>query len=99
MLKYGIPQESWDSIISTIRSCGKVTGITLFGSRAKGNFRNGSDIDLALAGNEISTKDIITISTCLDALDLPWQIDLLILDRITEESLTEHIKRCGIQLF
>lgn len=98
MHKYGIPLELWDSIISTIQSSEKVSGIILFGSRAKGNYKNGSDIDFALVGKELSTKDIITISAALDDLDLPWQIDLVIFDKITEVSLTEHIKRCGISI-
>jgi uncharacterized protein len=98
MHKYGIPHELWDRIISTIQRSEKVTGIILFGSRAKGNYTNGSDIDLALKGKDLSTKDIITISSALDELDLPWQIDLVIFDKVTAASLTEHIKRCGIQI-
>jgi uncharacterized protein len=98
MHKYGIPHELWGRIISTIQSSEKVTGIILFGSRAKGNYTNGSDIDLALKGKDLSTKDIITISSALDELDLPWQIDLVIFDKVTAASLTEHIKRCGIQI-
>jgi uncharacterized protein len=99
MQKYGIPHELWNSIISTIQSSEKVTGITLFGSRAKGSHKNGSDIDFALMGKELTTKDIISISKALDDLDLPWQIDLLIFDSITEQSLIEHIKRCGIRIY
>lgn len=99
MYLYGIPPEQWNKIISCISSNCKVTGITLFGSRAKGNYKNGSDIDFALSGKELTTSDVISLSTALDSIDIPWEIDMILLDRITDQALTEHIKRCGLKVF
>lgn len=71
--------------------------VILFGSRAKGNYKNGSDIDLAVFG-PVDFSELGTIDWELDDLLLPWEIDLLQFDRITNQDLREHIKRIG-QLF
>jgi len=66
----------------------------LFGSRAKGNYKNGSDIDLALTG-PVDLSELGTIAWELDDLLLPWEIDLLQFDRMTNQDLREHIARVG----
>lgn len=65
---------------------------------AKGNFCKGSDIDIALKGEELSLKDILKAKTEIHDLFLPWKIDLVIYNRIKEEELIDHIKRVGISL-
>lgn len=70
----------------------------LFGSRAKGTFSPGSDIDIALKGKDIVLNDVLDLKTALEELNLPYKFDLVIYDRITEEALKEHITRVGISL-
>ena len=69
----------------------------LFGSRAKGNYKNGSDIDLALAG-PVGFSELGKIAGEIDDLLLPWEIDLLAYESITNQDLRDHIQRVG-QLF
>lgn len=66
----------------------------LFGSRAKGNFKPASDIDLALTGS-ISHGELLQLSFELDDLLLPWEIDLVMLDQIQNTDLRDHIARVG----
>ena len=66
----------------------------LFGSRAKGNYKNGSDIDLALTG-PIDFSELSRIAMELDDLLLPWEIDLLQFESLTNQDLREHISRVG----
>jgi predicted nucleotidyltransferase len=66
----------------------------LFGSRAKGNYKNGSDIDLAVFG-AVDDGELGKISWELDDLLLPWEIDLLQFDSITNPDLRDHIARVG----
>lgn len=99
MIKFGIKTEDWSAIIQAIKSEEKIQEIVLFGSRAKGNFRAGSDIDVALKGANINLNDLISISARLDELELPFKFDLVIFDRIQEPNLTDHIQRVGICLF
>ncbi len=66
----------------------------LFGSRAKGNYKNGSDIDLAVFG-PCTGSELGTIAWELDDLLLPWEIDLIRFDDISNQDLREHITRVG----
>lgn len=96
--KYGIPKSDFDRIISILQRNPKIEKAILFGSRAKGNFSKGSDIDIALKGEELSLKDILKAKTEIDDLFLPWKIDLVIYNRIKEKELIDHIERAGISL-
>lgn len=90
----GILKEYSDRILAVLdKPC--VNQIILFGSRAKGTYSPGSDIDLALDAPTLSLKDLWQISDELEALDLPWRIDLVVLHLITTPELVEHIHRVG----
>ena len=97
--KYGLDISDIENILSAITQNEKVSEIVLFGSRAKGNYSNGSDIDLAIKGNSLVLNDILEVSLELDKLNLPYKIDLVIFERIQEQALQEHIKRVGAVLF
>jgi len=98
MLRYGIEDSIWERILSVLKANASIKQIILFGSRAKGNFRNGSDIDLALKGKSISADDVLDLRLKLDELNLPWEIDLLHYETITDPAVKEHIDRVGIEL-
>lgn len=72
--------------------------VVLFGSRAKGNFREGSDIDLALKGDLLGLEHRDAILLKYDDIDLPWKLDLVIYRLISEPLLKEHIDRVGVVL-
>ena len=67
----------------------------LYGSRAKGTYRPGSDIDLTLMGPGLNLKTLFRIETELDDLLLPYKIDLSIFDHIDNPGLVDHIRRMG----
>ncbi|HRY83368.1 MAG TPA: nucleotidyltransferase domain-containing protein [Candidatus Cloacimonadota bacterium] len=98
-LLYGIKAETWKKITGVLRSKPAVEKIILFGSRAKGNFRNGSDIDLCVKGSALTEKDLNSLIRELDELDLPWEIDLLRYETISEPAVVDHIDRVGICLY
>lgn len=97
--KYGLPESDFNKIISILKECVNVENAILFGSRAKGTFSSGSDVDIALVGDHLKLNDILEISTEIDNLFLPWKIDLVIFKRIKEKALIEHIERVGVKLF
>lgn len=97
--KIGLELFTINEIVSILEKNPKIEKVVLFGSRAKGNFQNGSDIDLALHGTGLNVNDILNTSIEIDQLSLPYQIDFVIYDRITEKTLQEHIDRVGITLF
>jgi uncharacterized protein len=99
MAQYGIPTEDLRAILKVFESEQQVQEVILFGSRAKGCFSEGSDIDLALKGNNLTLNNLLNLSTALDELFLPYKFDLVIFDRIQEPQLTDHIERVGILIF
>lgn len=66
----------------------------IYGSRAKGNYRNGSDIDITLFG-DITFQQLNRISSQLDDLLLPYFIDLSIYKDIDNVELIDHINSVG----
>jgi predicted nucleotidyltransferase len=68
----------------------------LYGSRAKGNYRPGSDIDLALEGKDLTLTLLFAIENELDDLLLPYKMDISILHKIENPDLIDHIRRVGI---
>lgn len=73
----------------------KISNVILYGSRAKGNYRNSSDVDLTMQGAELTYSDLIAIDTALDDLLLPYTIDLSVYHQIDNPELIEHINQIG----
>jgi len=99
MTQYGLSKQDVDNIITTVSNNSEITEIILFGSRALGTYKNGSHIDLALKGNDLNLNTILTVSMALDELDLPYQFDLILYDRIKEQTLKNHINTKGLVLY
>ncbi|MEI6521123.1 MAG: nucleotidyltransferase domain-containing protein [bacterium] len=95
-MSYGLPDMTIDKIKTVLTNFPDVEKAILYGSRAKGNYKNGSDIDLTIIGNALTLKTIYKIENALDDLLLPYKIDLSIYENITNPALTDHINRVGI---
>ena len=95
----GLPQEDVHSIQQTLRHFPKISEAILYGSRAKGNYRPGSDIDLTLIGNELSHQDLLDIELALDDLLLPYKIDLSLHHQVDNPQLIDHIDRVGKRFY
>ncbi len=97
-LNVGLNINDLESIRRVIKSFPKIEDAVLFGSRAKGTYSNGSDIDIALKGGNMLLNDMLDLSNALEELLLPYKFDLILYDRITESALIDHINRVGISL-
>lgn len=74
--------------------------VVLYGSRAKGNYKNGSDIDLTLMGeSDLNLRVLSEVMDEIDELLLPYSFDLSVFSNITDQSLIEHIKRVGVVFY
>ena len=73
--------------------------VVLYGSRAKGNFTPGSDIDLTIIESGLSLHDLLRIENQLDDLLLPYTIDLSLYRLLDHPGLVEHIRRVGIPFY
>jgi uncharacterized protein len=95
-MRYGLPDEALAEIQAVFATVPEVDEVVLYGSRAKGNYKNGSDIDLTFKGGGLTLSILNSISLKLDDLYLPYTFDLSIADQIDNAELIAHIERVGV---
>lgn len=93
--KFGLTTKTIEAIHTVFSKYSKIKKITLYGSRAKGNYREGSDIDLVLSAPTLTTSDLLKIENELEDLMLPYKVDLSLFHQIENPQLIEHIKSVG----
>ncbi len=94
-MKYGLSDKTVLKINSVLLNFSEIQTAILYGSRAKGNFKPGSDIDLALMGHALDNS----IANDIDDLLLPYTVDLSIYKDIKNKDLLDHITRVGIVFY
>ena len=98
-MMYGLEENIISYIQHVFASYPEVDEVILYGSRAKGNYKPGSDIDLTLKGNNINFSILSKISWQLDDLLLPYTFDLSIFRQIDNTGLIEHINKAGFVFY
>ena len=97
---FGLLDNDFQEIKLVLKKYPQVKQAILFGSRAKGNYKTGSDIDIALKGNELDFKTINSISLELnEETKMPYKFDIIDFMSIKEPLLIEHIERVGIVIY
>lgn len=91
----GIPQADSQQLLELIHSYPHVEKVVLYGSRALGRQRAGSDIDICLVAPSMALGELLELGASLDDLLLPWNIDLQLRHLIAHEELLAHIERAG----
>ena len=97
--EFGLSDWTMNDLRSVFRRHPKVHKVILFGSRAKGNFRMGSDIDLALVGEDIDHEELLRIYNDIDDLGLLYKVDLLHYEEKQGTPIGDHIERIGKVFF
>jgi predicted nucleotidyltransferase len=98
-MKFGLSATTIQQICKVLSHYPQVEKATIYGSRAKGNYKHGSDIDLTLHGGNLSLDIVYKILDELDELLLPYTIDLSIFEYINDPDVIEHIQRVGIVFY
>ena len=100
MNDHGISQRTFDLLMKTFGDFPEVEQVVLFGSRAKGKYSAGSDIDLAVKGNEVTPALIFKLNSIFnERLPIPYEIDVVGYQDLDHEALREHIDRIGITIY
>lgn len=94
-MKYGLSEEVYEKIKRVIDN-NKNCKIVLFGSRARGDYKEISDIDLAVL-NDVSRDEQYKIMNEIDLLDIAYKVDIVFIDINTKKELVESIKRDGVE--
>jgi predicted nucleotidyltransferase len=98
-MNHGLSDSTVGSIQEVLAGFPQVEKAVLYGSRAKGTFRPGSDIDLTLFGPELTFSLLARIDEALDDLLLPYEIDLSVFSDLQHPDLIDHIQRVGVALY
>lgn len=92
-MEYGLSEEVYRKVKEFIESNEKYK-IVLFGSRARGDYKKTSDIDLAVL-SKVTNEEKYELMNEIDLLDIIYKIDLVFVDESTKKELVESIKRDG----
>ena len=95
-MPFGLSEAVIEDIRAILRRYPEVEKVVLYGSRAKGNYKNGSDIDLTLFGDMLTYQHVFNISNDLDDSFIPHTVDVSIFARISNPKLCDHIERVGL---
>lgn len=99
-LRFGLKETTIQKLCGVFAKYPQVTKAVLYGSRAKGNYKNGSDIDLTLHGGTDLTLNILyKILDEIDDLLLPYTIDLSIYRTLSDPDFIDHIQRVGVTFY
>ncbi|MGC8121104.1 nucleotidyltransferase family protein [Marinobacter sp. VGCF2001] len=96
---FGLPPQVIKSLQGVFSQHHAIERVTLYGSRAKGNYRPNSDIDLLLTAPALPWQEFNQIELEIDDLLLPWKVDLALKHQVENEELLKHVDRVGIPLF
>lgn len=94
MNNFGLSEKTIEIIKKFLSNYPQIKEVKIFGSRAKGNYKLSSDIDLALFGN-INDKLLRHIASELDELPTPYQFDVINYNDIDNENLKNNIDKFG----
>lgn len=93
---FGLSSECLNSIIATLTQHTQIEKASIFGSRSMGNYKNGSDVDIAIYGEHITPEIVNRISVELNEIrPLPYMFDIVHYDSLEHPELRGHIDEYG----
>ncbi|MDN5323646.1 MAG: uncharacterized protein PWQ67_2100 [Clostridia bacterium] len=99
-MNFGLSESDLDYIIKAIRKFPEIEKAVIFGSRAKGNYKPGSDVDIAIYGENITMNTLSALHAMLeDYGPLPYYFDVVDYTHLGHKDLKEHIDRVGKTIF
>jgi len=98
-MQFGLKPDTISRINGVLAAHPEIEQAVLYGSRAKGNYRAGSDIDLCLKGDALTLTQLLKIENELDDLLLPYKIDLSLHHALDNPELIDHIRRVGVVFY
>ena len=96
---FGLEKKHINNLKNILSDFSQITKAVIYGSRAKGNYKDGSDIDITLFGENLTLKTVYTLEDKFDELYLPYAFDISIFNQIDNPDLIEQINRVGKVLY
>jgi uncharacterized protein len=93
---FGLTDNTLNLIINCLKQYPEIIWVKVYGSRAKGNYERGSDIDLAFSSPVNYSGDLLMD---LDELPTPYFFDVTHYETLKHEGLKSHIDRVGVLIY
>lgn len=95
-MNFGLRESDLEYIINAIKNFSEIEKAVIFGSRAKGNYKPGSDIDIAIYGEKINFEIVSKLHSMLeDESPMPYMFDIIDFTHSNHKEIKEHIERVG----
>ena len=92
---FGLTDQEIQQLKVYLAAIPEIKRAWIYGSRAKGNYKDFSDVDLTLEGVALTRRHLLRLATQLHDSSLPYQFDLSLYDTLKNPELLSHIGRCG----
>lgn len=100
MKRFGIDESIIENIINIIKEYNEITKAVIFGSRARGDYKNTSDIDIALFGDKLNNTINTKIFYQIEDLYIPYKIDLINFNTLGDNNkIKENILKEGVEIY
>ena len=96
---YGLTDSELQKLQNFFTQYREIERVILYGSRAKGNYKPFSDVDIALVGSELTRSHLNRLAADINDSLLPYNFDISILHQLKNPELLEHIQRKGIVIY
>jgi predicted nucleotidyltransferase len=97
--RFGLTDRDMHTITDIFTRYPQIKTVQLFGSRAKGTFHSGSDIDLAVMNKDVPPKVMLQLQNEFSESSLPYFVDLVYYPEIESDAFREHIERVGVVIY
>ena len=98
-MKYGLSEDALKKLHHVFSCEENIEQVILYGSRAKGNYKPFSDVDIVLSGDKLEFMDLYRVILTIDDLLLPYLFDISLYKDLDSPALIEHIRRVGIVIY
>lgn len=94
-MEFGLADNTCATVRAVLEHYPAIAKAVIYGSRAKGNYKPGSDIDLTLMGDALDYRVLSSVASALDESNIPYTVDVSVFEKIDNPALREHIERVG----
>jgi len=96
--KFGLSEKLLKFMEDIFKLKPQVERVLIYGSRAKGNYSKGSDIDITIVAPEMNFSEYLRLYSMLEDLEIPYRLDVTKYEML-EDNIKEHIKRVGQEIY
>src|SRR5690625_2986608 len=97
---FGLYERDVDMIVNALKENKEIEQAFIYGTRALGNYKKGSDVDLVVTGENVTDKTIANLNELLnETYPLPYFFDILQYEKIQNEDLKKHIDKKGVDVY